>query len=87
MISRLSLTQHANRMTKKQLTLEAFTEQFSECIGFEDLKQANSPFTCILKSKFLSVKNAEETGDIENDVGDELADDISPEICLQLENL
>jgi len=35
----------------------------------------------------LSTKSVEDNGDIENDVGDELADDIQPEIYLELENL
>ena len=47
-----------------------------------------SPFNLILKSKFLTVKNISSSNvDIENEVSDELADDLSPEVYLEIENL
>lgn len=45
-----------------------------------------SPFNLILKSKFLASKNSDNV-DIENDVSDELADDVDPQVFLEVENL
>jgi len=47
-----------------------------------------SPFNLILKSKFLTAKNNQSSNvDIENEVSDELADDVAPEVILETENL
>ena len=73
---------------ENKLTLEAFTEEFRDCIGFDDLKVPMSPFNLILKSKFMSDKGSpNNVVDIENEVSDELADDVTPEVCLEVENL